>query len=88
MHKSAGQHTCTTWPDNVSETIPVILLPPQVQGTERQDNIGGIHLAYRGQPFNRNGYGGYPMDLSVYLEKEKKTLNVQVRDGNHTHDCI
>ncbi|MEW5319433.1 MAG: hypothetical protein WDW38_010586 [Sanguina aurantia] len=47
------------------------------QGTERQDGINAVHLMYKGQPFNRSGYGGFPADVSMYLTKDKKQLSMQ-----------
>ncbi|MEW5307936.1 MAG: hypothetical protein WDW36_010304 [Sanguina aurantia] len=47
------------------------------QGTERQDGINGVHLTYKGQPFNRSGYGGFPADFSMCLNKDKKQLSMQ-----------
>jgi len=32
-----------------------------------------------GQPFNRAGWGGLPVDMTVTVEKDKNNLCVQVR---------
>lgn len=46
-------------------------------GYEHEDAITGFVAEYDAQPFNRDGWGGVPMDLTVTVEKDKTTTCLQ-----------
>lgn len=48
-------------------------------GHEHDDPLNGIVMQYEAQPFNRDGWGGLPMDLTLCVEKDKTTFCLQVR---------
>ncbi|KAI8472281.1 MAG: hypothetical protein J3K34DRAFT_519900 [Monoraphidium minutum] len=46
-------------------------------GFEHEDAITGFVAEWCGQPFNRNGWGGVPLDATVTVEKDKANLCLQ-----------
>lgn len=50
-------------------------------GFEHEDAITGFVAEFSSQPFNRDGWGGVPLDCTLCIEKDKTTTCLQVR-GN------
>lgn len=48
---------------------------------EHEDAITGFVAEWGGQPFNRAGWGGLPLDMTVTVEKDKSSTCVQVGRG-------
>ncbi|KAG2490023.1 hypothetical protein HYH03_011488 [Edaphochlamys debaryana] len=56
----------------------ITVIPSQdYYGPEHDDPLNGIVFQYEAQPFNRHGWGGVPVDLTVCLEKDKSSLCLQ-----------
>ncbi len=53
-------------------------------GYEHEDAITGFVAEWSAQPFNVDGWGGIPVDLTLTLEKDKTTTCVQAE----THASI
>jgi hypothetical protein len=47
-------------------------------GFEHEDAITGFVADYSAQPFNKDGWGGVPFDVTATVEKDKTTTCLQV----------
>lgn len=47
-------------------------------GYEHEDAINGMVIEWDGQPGNRDGWGGFPMNVHLAVEKDKKNTCLQV----------
>ncbi|WIA36062.1 hypothetical protein OEZ86_007418 [Tetradesmus obliquus] len=57
---------------------PVSIMPTlDYYGFEHEDAITGFVAEYSAQPFNRDGWGGVPLDVTATIEKDKTTTCLQ-----------
>eukprot|EP00775_Hariotina_reticulata_P001040 gene1040-1378_t len=57
---------------------PVQIMPTlDYYGYEHEDAITGFVAEYSAQPFNRDGWGGFPLDMTATIEKDKTTTCLQ-----------
>eukprot|EP00878_Enallax_costatus_P011450 GHUV01011954.1.p2 GENE.GHUV01011954.1~~GHUV01011954.1.p2 ORF type:complete len:434 (+),score=125.86 GHUV01011954.1:1557-2858(+) len=57
---------------------PVSIMPTlDYYGFEHEDAITGFVAEYSAQPFNRDGWGGYPVDITATVEKDKTNTCLQ-----------